>query len=328
MRAFEYANPTTKEEAVHLLAGSTGDIQPLAGGTDLISLMKDDVVAPGRLVSLKSIPEMKGVEWTDSTGLRIGAVTSLHELAAHREVASRYPSLVQAVDGVRSMQLQAMGTVGGELLQRPRCWYYRAGFGLLALKDGKSMVLDGDNRYHAILGNEGPAYFVHPSSLAPALVALGATLRIVGSDGEREVALEDLYRTPIQEGEREAALAWSEIVTDILIPDPGGARNATYEVRQREALDWPLAAAAATLLIDGGTIRSARVVLGHVAPTPIVASEAGAALEGQPFGEEAAEKAGAAAVKGARALSDNGYKIQLAKVAAKRAILRAGGVEV
>ena len=328
MRAFEYANPTTKEEAVHLLAGSTGDILPLAGGTDLISLMKDDVVAPGRLVSLKSITEMKGVEWADGSGLRIGAVTSLRELAAHAEVVSRYPSLVQAVDGVRSMQLQAMGTVGGELLQRPRCWYYRAGFGLLALKDGKSMVLDGDNRYHAILGNEGPAYFVHPSSLAPALVALGATLRIVGSDGEREVALEDLYRTPIREGEREAALEWSEIVTDILVPDPGGAQNATYEVRQREALDWPLAAAAATLVIDGGTIRSARVVLGHVAPTPIVASAAGAALEGQSFGEEAAEKAGNAAVEGARALSDNGYKIQLAKVAAKRAILRAGGVEV
>jgi len=328
MRAFEYASPTTKEEAVHLLAGSTGDILPLAGGTDLISLMKDDVVAPGRLVSLKSITEMKGVEFLDGTGLRIGAVTSLRELAAHAEVTSRYPSLVQAVDGVRSMQLQAMGTVGGELLQRPRCWYYRAGFGLLALKKGTSRVLDGDNRYHAILGNEGPAYFVHPSSLAPALIALGATVRIVGSDGEREVALEDLYRTPVQEGEREAALEWSEIVTDILIPDPGAARNATYEVRQREALDWPLAAAAVALRIDGGTIRSARVVLGHVAPTPIVASAAGAALEGQPFGEEAAEKAGAAAVEGARALSDNGYKIQLAKVAVKRAILRAGGVEV
>jgi len=226
------------------------------------------------------------------------------------------------------MQLQAMGTVGGELLQRPRCWYYRAGFGLLALKKGTSRVLSGDNRYHAILGNEGPAYFVHPSSLAPALIALGARVRIVGSDGEREVALEDLYRTPVQEGEREAALEWSEILTDILIPDPGAARNATYEVRQREALDWPLAAAAVALRIDGGTIRSARVVLGHVAPTPIVASAAGAALEGQPFGEEAAEKAGAAAVEGARALSDNGYKIQLAKVAVKRAILRAGGVEV
>ena len=113
MRAFEYANPTTKEEAVHLLAGSTGDILPLAGGTDLISLMKDDVVAPGRLVSLKSITEMKGVEWADGSGLRIGAVTSLRELAAHAEVVSRYPSLVQAVDGVRSMQLRGMGTVGG-----------------------------------------------------------------------------------------------------------------------------------------------------------------------------------------------------------------------
>ena len=327
MQAFEYANPTTTAEAVLLLSEADGEAQALAGGTDLLSLMKDGVVAPKRLVNVKSIAEMGGIDWQDGEGLRIGAVATLNELASHPEAGARFPALAQAIDGVRSPQLRTMGTVGGELLQRPRCWYYRSGFGLLARADGKSLVPDGDNRYHAIFGNDGPAYFVHPSSLAPPLIALGARVRVVGPDGERETALADLYRTPSREGEREVGLAWNELVTDILLPDTT-TRNATYEVRQKEALDWPLAAAAVALEIDGGTIRSARVVLGHVAPTPFFSEAAGAALEGRQLNAESAESAGASAVQGAKALSGNGYKIQLARVAVKRAVLRAGGVEV
>lgn len=325
MRAFEYANPSTKAEAVALLEG--GDAQPLAGGTDLISLMKDNVVAPSRLVNLKSIEELQGLGWEEGGGLRIGAVATLDELVADEQVRERFPSLVQAVDGIRSPQLRTMGTVGGELLQRPRCWYYRGGFGLLALRDGSSMIPEGDNRYHAVLGNDSGAYFVNPSSLAPPLISLGATVRIIGPDGEREIPLADLYRTPASEAEREVALEWNELLTDILVPD-SGTQNATYEVRQKESLDWPLAAASVALEMDGDVIRSASVVLGHVAPTPFVAVAAQAALEGQSLDAETAQRAGSAAVEGARALSQNGYKIQLAMVATKRAILRAGGVEV
>ena len=324
MRAFEYANPSTKDEALALLESGA---QPLAGGTDLLSLMKDNVVSPSRLVNLKSIEEMQGLGWEEGGGLRIGAVATLDELVADEQLQARFPSLVQAVDGIRSPQLRTMGTVGGELLQRPRCWYYRAGFGLLALKDGASMIPEGDNRYHAVLGNEGAAYFVSPSSLAPPLISLGARVRIVGPDGERELALVDLYRTPASEGEREVVLQWNELLTDILVPD-SGTQNATYEVRQKEALDWPLATASVALETDSGVIRSASVVLGHVAPTPFVAVAAQAALEGQSMNTETAERAGSAAVEGAKALSQNGYKIQLAKVATKRAILRAGGAEV
>jgi xanthine dehydrogenase YagS FAD-binding subunit len=243
------------------------------------------------------------------------------------EVVSRYPSLIQAVDGIRSPQLRAMGTVGGELVQRPRCWYYRSGFGLLAMSEGRSLVVDGDNRYHAILGNEGPANFVNPSSLAPALIALGARVGIRGADGEREIELAELYRTPQAEGESELSLAHQELVTEILLP-PAGPENATYEVRQKEALDWPLAAAAVALEVADGVIRQARVVLGHVAPTPYVADSASQALVGKALSVEAAEEAGRLAVEGAKALSGNGYKIQLARVAAKRAVLRAGGMEV
>ena len=325
MRPFEYANPTTTDEAIRLLADEKA--VALAGGTDLVSLMKDDIIRPSRLVNLRSIAELAGVDWRDAEGLRIGAMVTLEDLVGNPEVVSRYPSLIQAVDGIRSPQLRAMGTVGGELVQRPRCWYYRSGFGLLAMSEGRSLVVDGDNRYHAILGNEGPANFVNPSSLAPALIALGARVGIRGADGEREIELAELYRTPQAEGESELSLAHQELVTEILLP-PAGPENATYEVRQKEALDWPLAAAAVALEVADGVIRQARVVLGHVAPTPYVADSASQALVGKALSVEAAEEAGRLAVEGAKALSGNGYKIQLARVAAKRAVLRAGGMEV
>ncbi len=216
-----------------------------------------------------------------------------------------------------------MGTVGGDLCQRPRCWYYRSGFGLLGQDpSGKSLPLEGDNRYHAILGNQGPAYFVSPSSLAPALIALGATVRIFGPKGAREVPVEKFFLVPKAASEREHDLRPNEILTEVRVPLPSGA-SATYEVREREALDWPLASASVVLESSGGKVQSARVVLGHVAPAPWPSAEAEAALAGRAVSEEVAEAAGEAALKGARALSGNAYKIRLARVAVKRAVLEA-----
>lgn len=323
MQAFEYANPSTKEDAVKLL---NGDSAVLAGGTDLISLMKDFVVAPKRLVNVKSIRELGGIS-SSPQGLRIGATATLAELLKDAKVKQDYPSLWQAAEGVRSPQIQSMGTVAGDLCQRPRCWYYRAGFGLLALQNGQSMVVEGDNRYHAILGNSGPAYFVNPSSLAPALIALGAKVKVFGPKGAREIPLEQFFVTPKSESEKENVLAAGEIVTEVLVPAAAGRRNATYEVRQKEALDWPLAASAVALEMNGSQVKSARIVLGHVAPTPWRAPAAEKALVGKTVNATVAAQAGEAAVQGAKALSMNGYKIQLAKVAVKRAILRAAGME-
>jgi xanthine dehydrogenase YagS FAD-binding subunit len=216
-----------------------------------------------------------------------------------------------------------MGTVGGELLQRPRCWYYRNGYGLLAQYEGKSLVPDGDNRYHAILGNGGPAYFVSPSSLAPILMALGAKVKLFGPSGERELALDKFFVTPESEGEREHAIRPDEVLTEILVPAHRNASMAVYEVREKEALDWPLAAAAAVLHLEGGKVAGARVVLGHVAPVPWPSPEAEEALLGKAVSEETAYAAGQAAVAKATPLSMNGYKVQLARVAVKRAILKA-----
>jgi xanthine dehydrogenase YagS FAD-binding subunit len=323
MRAFEYASPGTKEQAVALLGPSWDDTAVLAGGTDLLSLMKDDVVAPKRVVNIKGIAELRGIRFDSRSGLRMGALATFQEVADDAAVGKNYPALAAAVAGVTSPQIRAMGTVGGDLCQRPRCWYYRSGFGLLGQDAaGRSLVLEGDNRFHAILGNEGPAYFVSPSSLAPALAALGATVRVFGPRGAREVPVEKFFRTPRSDGEREHDLRPDEIVTEVRVPPPSGA-SATYEVREREALDWPLAAAAVVLETSGGTVQSARVVLGHVAPVPWPSPGAEAALSGRAVGEEAAQAAGDAAVKGARALSGNAYKIQLARVAVKRAVLEA-----
>jgi xanthine dehydrogenase YagS FAD-binding subunit len=323
MRAFEYVSPTTKEQAASLLGTSGDEASILAGGTDLLALMKDDVARPKRLVNIKGIAELKGIRFDATRGLRIGALATLQELADDARVRKDYPAIAQAVDGVRSPQIRAMGTAGGDLCQRPRCWYYRAGFGLLGQDaNGKSMVTEGDNRYHAILGNEGPAYFVSPSSLAPALIALGATIKVFGAKGARDIPAEKFFLTPKSATDREQDVKPGEIVTEILVPPPTG-RSATYEIREREALDWPLATASVVLKTSGASIQSARVVLGHVAPVPWRSQDAEAALAGKSVNEDVAQAAGDAAVKSARALSGNAYKIQLARVAVKRALLEA-----
>ena len=321
MQAFAYSSPATVEEAVGQLATRWGDVDILAGGTDLISLMKEYIHTPKRVVNIKNIKDLGGIS-KSAAGVRIGATVSLEELATNADIKQLFPSLRAAAEGVTSPQIRNMGTVGGDLCQRPRCWYYRQGFGLMAMKDGKSLVPNGENKFHAILGNSGPAYFVSPSSLGPALVALGAKVKLVSSKGSREVAVEKFFVTPKNEASREIALLPNELLAEIIVPT-GGTRNATYEVRQKDGLDWPLAAASVALHMRGSTVTSARIVLGHVAPTPWLAADAGKALAGKSLTAEAADEAGKAAVAGANPLSQNGYKVQLARVAVKRALLEA-----
>jgi xanthine dehydrogenase YagS FAD-binding subunit len=323
MDAFAYAHPTSLKEAVALLENEWGQTAILAGGTDLISLMKDHAdPSPARIVNIKGIGELHHLQNENGEG-RIAALVSLEQLLTSN-VATHFPAIGQAVRGVSSPQMRHMGTVGGDLLQRPRCWYYRGGFGLLAMENGRSLVPHGDNRYHAIFGNDGPAYFVSPSSLAPPLVALQAKVTLHGPSGPREIPVEELFVIPKAEGEREHSIRPNEILTEISIPASAGEwHNATYEVREKEALDWPLATASVALKIEGGTISAARVVLGHVAPTPWRSREAEQALEGKPLGEESAAAAGDAAVRSAKPLSQNAYKVQLTRVAVKRALLEA-----
>jgi xanthine dehydrogenase YagS FAD-binding subunit len=328
MRAFEHASPTRLEDATALLAERPGRAVVLAGGTDLLSLLKDDVVAADRVVNVRRLAPLKGLFFDAKDGLRIGALTTLEELSTSEVVARHYPALRQAALGVTSPQVRVMGTVGGDLCILPHCWYYRSGFGLLAIKDGASLVEEGDNRYHAILGHAGPAKFVSASSLAPPLIALGARVTVAGASGQRALGLERFYRTPGKEGERPMDLAPDEILVEVLVPPPAGRLSAVHEVRQRQALDWPLASAAACFQVVGGVAKGVRIVLGHVAPVPWVSAEAARALEGQAVDEAAAGRAADAAVAAARPLSRNAYKVQVARTAAKRAVLRAAGKDV
>ena len=332
MQQFEYATPTKKEQ-IAVLLGDNGSV--LAGGTDLLALMKDDIVTPNRLVNIKQVDGLRGISYQSSTGLRIGALTTLAELSESTKDLSAYPVLTEAAREAASPQIRNLATVGGNMCQRPRDWYFRNGMGLLAMKDGKSLLREGDNRYAAILGNDGTALFVSPSTIAPVLIALGAKIRLYSAkasgSGVRELALEKFFVIPTQEGQREHDLKPDEIVSEIIVPPPTkNLKASSYEVRQRAAFDWPLAHAAVALEMDGNTVKSARVVLGHVAPVPWVSDEAAAALVGKPVNNDTAMAAANAAVANAKPLSRNKYKVTLTKAAVKRAVInaaagRAGG---
>jgi xanthine dehydrogenase YagS FAD-binding subunit len=323
MEKFAYANPATVKDAAGMLSSKWGEVEVLAGGTDLISMMKEYLVTPRLVVNVKGIRDLHGITAAKNS-IRIGAAVTLDEIAESPVILKSLPSLHAAALGVSSPQIRNMGTIAGDLCQRPRCWYFRQGYGLFAKgPDGKALVPGGENRFHAILGNNGPAYFVSPSSFGPALVALGATIRLASATGTRDVEAEKFFVTPTADGAREIAMQPNEIITEIHVPI--GATNATYEVREKAALDWPLATASVALKMSGGTIQSARVVLGHVAPTPWVAQAAGQSLAGKSLSAAVAEAAGKQATAGASPLSQNAYKVKLAQVAVKRALMAASG---
>lgn len=335
MRSFEYASPRTEAEALEFLNdselngdglnGRSTETAVLAGGTDLVSLMQHDLVSPRRVVDVKNVAGLSGIEETED-GIVIGALTTLEQMADSPLLAG-HRSVLDVVDAIHSIQIQSRGTLGGDLCHLPNCWYFRNGYGLLALKEGQSLVEAGDNRYHAILGNRGPAKFVSASRFAPALIAWGARVRIIGPEPGRNewLPLEYLYVTPKIESQGVTVLKPGQLISHVWLPRAGSIQSASYEVLQSQGLDWPQAAAAACVDVESGFIREARIVLGHVAPVPWMAAQAGELLLGQVLNEETAAAAGNAAVAAATPLSGNEYKVQMARAAVKRALLRAVG---
>ncbi|MBV8555400.1 MAG: FAD binding domain-containing protein [Planctomycetaceae bacterium] len=323
MKAFEYAAPASVADAVQLLAGRHR--AALSGGTDLIGRMKDYVSSPERIVYLKEIKELAGISGDPGgDGLTLGAGTTLAEVLEHPGLRASYPAVWQATLEVGTPQIRNMATLGGNLFQRPRDWYYRAGHGLLAMKDGKSLLREGDNRYAAIFQTDGDALFVNPSSLAVPLIALRASATIVGPEGERTVAVEHLYQVPKKKGDRELTLHHGELMTKVTIPADKG-KNASYEARQKRAHDWPLVLASVNLTFDGDAVTRAHVILGGVAPIPWRSEAAARAITGKAVSIETAAAAGEAAVEGAKPLSMNGYKVVLTRTVVKRALLAAVG---
>ena len=320
MKAFAYVNATNEKEAIAALNGATrGRLLPMAGGMDLLGLMKDYIVSPERVVSIRNLDQAIA---SGGGGLRIGAAVKIADLADHAEVKKLYPALVTAAEGVGTPQIRNMGTVGGNIMQRPRCWYFRnEEFNCLKKGGSRCFAVEGENQYHAIFG-DGPCHIVHPSSLAVPVIAYGGRFRVAGPNGAREIDAGQFFQMPNANLYGETVLQPDEIVTHVLLPAPG-QRSAAYEVRVKQSHDWPLAAAAVNLVMSGATVKSARVVMGAVAPTPWRAQAAERVLAGKTITDAVATEAANAAVTGARPMSGNAYKIQIARTAVKRAILAA-----
>ena len=326
MKPFAYVNAANEKEAVGALSAERGKFLPIAGGQDLLALMKDYVAQPDRLVNVKNLD--RTIAKAADGGLRIGSAVSVADLADHADVGRMYPALAQAAAEVGTPQIRNAGTVGGNLNQRPRCWYYRnEEFDCLKKGGSRCFAVDGENQYHAIFG-DGPCHIVHPSSLAVPAVALGARFRIVGPAGEREVKAEEYYQMPDKNLFGETVLAPNELLTHMILPAPGSVKSATYDVRYKQSHDWPLASAAVALDMNGGTVRGARIVLGSVAPIPWRSEAAERALAGKAVTPQTAMAAADAAIAGAKPMSQNKYKVQIARTALKRAILKAAGQKV
>jgi xanthine dehydrogenase YagS FAD-binding subunit len=324
MKNFTYYRPTTAEQAVGLLEEKSGVAELLAGGTDLHDLQKEYIAQPEKVISLSAIPGLAGIK-LDGDTVTIGAGTKLADIAAHADLRKHFPGLTVPAGDIGGPQIRHMGTLGGNLCQRNRCWYFRDEQVPCLLKGGsKCFALDGENQYHAIFTQGHKCVIVNPSTLAPILIALGATAEVLGPNGKRKVPLAKFFRAPNSAEEREHLLASNEMVLSVFIPAMGRA-NASYEVRHKQAYDWPLVQAAVTLQMDDKQVKEARIVLGHVSPTPHSSEEAAKSIEGKEVTEASATEAGKAAAQGAKPLSQNGYKVKLVEVAVKRALLTAAG---
>jgi xanthine dehydrogenase YagS FAD-binding subunit len=330
MKNFTYYRPKTEKEAVALLEKTWGKAELLGGGTDLLDLTKEYVAQPEKVISLGGIDGFDKImaAKSDPPGIVIGAGTKLATIAADKMLKEHCTALVEAASIIGGPQIRNMGTLGGNLCQRNRCWYFRDEHVNCLLKTGeKCFALEGENRYHAIFTRGHNCIIVSPSTLAPALIALGATANVLGADGKtKQIELSKFFRAPAGNGDRETVLAPNEMVTSVSIKGVTGLKSASYEVRHKQSHDWPLVQAAVSFTRDDRP-KDVKIVLGHVAPTPIVSEEAAAKIEGKGITEETATAAGEAAVEKARALGQNGYKLKLVVVAVKRALLSAAGAK-
>jgi len=306
--SFAYVRPTSLDEAVGHLA--QGDALVHAGGTDLLGCLREGVLAPSTVVSLSGVAALRGIGETPD-GLTIGALTPLSDVAASPLVRDRYTALAEAAAQVASPQLRNQGTLGGNLCQKPRCWYYRGDFACLRKGGALCYAYAGENELHAVAGG-GPCYIVHPSDTAPALSALGAIAHVVGPKGTRTVPLDQFFVLPEKDLKRETVLEPGEILTKLLLPTPAAVTRSTYrKVRARASWDFALVGAALALRFAGDVVREARVAFSGVAPVPWRAKAVEAALDGRRLDAGTIRNAAAAAVKGATPLAGNGYKVPL-----------------
>ena len=321
MKQFMFYNPTTLAEAMDLLGNDPAQAQVLAGGMDLLGRLKKRIDTPARIVNLKSIPDLGSIRETKE-GLSIGPLAKLTDLAESKTVLSRFRALAEAAHSVGSVQIRNAGTVGGNLCQRPRCWYFRHP-DFVCLQKGGSMCYAqaGESRYHAILGG-GPCFFAHPSDLAPALIAFDATVRIIGPKGERMIPLEKLYHLPSEKLNVGLSLEPAEILAEVRVPIPSETTRSTYvKFKEKPSFDFSLVGVAAALTFEGNKVKQARLALSGVAPVPWRAAKAEKLLEGAALTEQLSRKVADQVVADNLPLGDNRYKIPLTRAVVRRSLM-------
>ena len=323
MKSFANANARDLQHAVTLAQQTRQQGRASAfvgGGSDLLALVKERIAVPDVLVNLKTIKGLDQVKRT-SDGVNIGGLITLDALSRHDLIRAQYTVLAEAAETVATPQIRNVGTLAGNVCQRPWCWYFRNGFPCYKNGGNTCFSFGGENQFHAIFGG-GPSYIVHPSDTAVALLALGAKFRIVGASGERTLAAADFFALPQQNPARENVLVADEALAEIQVPAPRvGTRSTYHKIMDREAWTHAVVSAAVVLEMDRQICRSARVVLGGVAPIPWRLPQVEEMLKGQRINEALAAKAAETALEGAKPLAKNTYKVPLTKGVVRRTLL-------
>lgn len=326
MNKFEYAQPRTINEIFQYLDENNSIIK--AGGIDLLDLMKENLISPKRLVNINNVIELNYVRENSDGSISIGPNVTLSELAENKIIAQYFPSLTESIGLIATPQIRNSATLGGNLCQKPRCWYYRSTDFNCSRKGGSHcFALFGENKYHAVLGAQDGCAIVHPSGAAVALMSLNALLVISSDSEERKVKLSDFYIKPAIDITKENILSKKEIITEIIIPKEMKYYRTHYiKLKEKQSFDWPLADVAVSLKIDGNICKEANIILGSAAPIPWKSKEAEFELIGKIITKEIARKAGEASMEKAYPLDQNKYKVRLFKTIVYRAICIASDI--
>lgn len=310
---FTYLQPKNIEQASRESAESWQKSSLLAGGTDLLGILKHEIESPEKLVNLKNLSELDKIEFHAAKDLHIGALVKIAEIAEHKRIIKSYPALAEAAEQVASPQLRNVGTIGGNLCQRPRCWYYRGDFDCLRKGGDECFAVGGENKYHCVIGG-GPCYIVHPSDTAVALLALGAKVEIYSAGEKRLVPINDFFVLPEDDLFRENILKPGEIVTKIIVPAPTSKSRSTFlKARVRDTWDFATVSVAVSVNMSGTRIKEVKIALGGVAPKPWLEEAVAAKLKGQSLTAETIKMAASVALDEADPMEQNGYKLILAK---------------
>ncbi len=321
MNKFNYLQPKTLYEASAVLNKENGSSIPFAGGTDILGLIKQDIISPQEVVNIKNIPGIDLISYSSGKGLRIGALVKIDELIHYPAINEKYSIISDAAKEIASPQIRNIGTIGGNICQRPRCWYYREDFDCIRKGGGDCYAYEGENKYHCVIGG-GPCYIVHPSDMAVALLALDAKVTIFSGKESRTIDLKDFFILPEIDSENENILKPGEIVTEFIIPEiKPNTKSGYIKFKEREVWDFSVVSVGAVVQVNGKNIRSGRITFGGVAPIPWMEESTNKMLKGLEINDESLKKLTEEILRTAKPLSMNTYKLRLVRNLAKRLIL-------